>query len=68
MHTHHIDENKKNNKPENLVTVCRSCHRKLHSRVIEYDFKQIVFEIIDKTPPKSRHTPKNFFKNTKKSI
>jgi hypothetical protein len=26
--THHIDYNKKNNKPENLITLCRNCHAK----------------------------------------
>ena len=25
---HHIDYNKKNNEPENLITLCRSCHAK----------------------------------------
>jgi len=25
---HHIDYNKKNNNPENLITVCHSCHMK----------------------------------------
>jgi predicted HNH restriction endonuclease len=29
---HHIDGNKKNQALENLVTVCTSCHRKLHHR------------------------------------
>lgn len=27
---HHIDENKKNNKLNNLITLCFSCHGKLH--------------------------------------
>ena len=27
---HHIDENKINNNPSNLMTVCNSCHCKLH--------------------------------------
>jgi len=26
LHVHHIDYNKKNNKPENLITLCKSCH------------------------------------------
>lgn len=30
LDVHHIDENKSNNNPENLIPVCRSCHRKVH--------------------------------------
>jgi hypothetical protein len=26
LHCHHIDYNKKNSKPENLITLCNSCH------------------------------------------
>jgi len=26
LHCHHIDYNKKNNRPENLISLCRSCH------------------------------------------
>lgn len=29
---HHIDGNSKNNDPENLVKLCRSCHIKKHPR------------------------------------
>jgi hypothetical protein len=27
---HHIDKNKQNNNPDNLITLCRSCHSKIH--------------------------------------
>lgn len=27
---HHIDENVRNNEPENLITLCRPCHDKHH--------------------------------------
>ncbi|WP_138501767.1 HNH endonuclease signature motif containing protein [Spirosoma lacussanchae] len=30
LEVHHIDRNIKNNDPENLQTLCRSCHMKLH--------------------------------------
>ena len=29
---HHIDYNKKNNNPDNLITLCRSCHITNHNR------------------------------------
>ena len=29
---HHIDGNKKNDDPNNLVTICNSCHTKLHRK------------------------------------
>lgn len=28
---HHIDQNPKNNRPENLMSLCRSCHDEIHS-------------------------------------
>lgn len=31
---HHIDENRKNNDYQNLVTLCWPCHRKVHNRKI----------------------------------
>lgn len=30
LHVHHIDKNKKNNNPTNLVSLCINCHMKLH--------------------------------------
>ena len=30
LHVHHVDENPKNNYPENLVSLCDSCHRIAH--------------------------------------
>jgi 5-methylcytosine-specific restriction endonuclease McrA len=31
MYVHHKDENPQNNEPSNLMTLCGSCHRRLHS-------------------------------------
>ena len=33
LHTHHIDQNVANNAPENLRTLCSSCHIKHHWRM-----------------------------------
>lgn len=30
LDVHHRDEDKSNNEPENLMTLCASCHRELH--------------------------------------
>ena len=33
LQVHHSDKNIRNNSPENLVTLCQSCHMKLHWRL-----------------------------------
>ena len=30
---HHLDQNRRNNKPENLIMLCKSCHAKVHRNV-----------------------------------
>lgn len=32
LHIHHIDYDKKNNNPNNLVTLCNSCHSKTNGK------------------------------------
>lgn len=32
LEVHHIDEDRTNNFPENLLTVCESCHRRVHNK------------------------------------
>ena len=32
LHIHHIDKNRKNNEHSNLITLCPSCHSKLHHK------------------------------------
>lgn len=32
LHVHHVDRNPENNDPANLMTLCASCHLKLHWR------------------------------------
>jgi hypothetical protein len=30
LHVHHLDENPRNNRPSNLMTLCARCHRRWH--------------------------------------
>jgi len=43
---HHIDYNKKNNNPENLVTLCRSCHSKTNGKNKRKYFTEFYQEVI----------------------
>ena len=38
LQVHHKDENRNNNQPENLVTLCNSCHLRVHSKNLEIIF------------------------------
>jgi len=31
VRAHHIDENRRNNNPDNLIMLCQSCHRSVHA-------------------------------------
>lgn len=42
---HHLDGNKKNQSLENLVTVCTSCHRRLHTRKRILSIEEVKQEI-----------------------
>ncbi len=35
LEVHHIDENRENNKLENLIVLCPNCHRKVHHKIIK---------------------------------
>jgi|TARA_Y100000034_G_scaffold131222_1_gene191502 predicted nucleic acid-binding Zn ribbon protein len=39
LHVHHVDMNKENNLVENLVTVCGSCHSRIHCGTLENEFE-----------------------------
>jgi len=41
LFVHHIDYNKKNNSIDNLVTVCASCHSRIHGRTLDNEFKAL---------------------------
>jgi len=37
INVHHKDENRRNNLPENLITLCVSCHRRRHLDKLQQD-------------------------------
>lgn len=36
LDVHRVDENRSNNFPSNLITLCKTCHRRLHSKNLLY--------------------------------
>ena len=48
-HIHHIDWDKTNNIPENMIVLCNSCHRVLHLW-IPVELRRIIFERWMQTP------------------
>jgi hypothetical protein len=44
---HHIDKDTKNNSKENLMLLCRGCHKKLHGRVYNPLLKRLFSTLID---------------------
>lgn len=38
---HHIDENKENNTMKNFITLCKSCHNRIHYSLEKYQFKKL---------------------------
>ena len=46
LHVHHIDYNKKNSNPENLITLCNSCHTKTnHNRDYWTNYYQEILNV-----------------------
>ena len=52
LHPHHIDYNKKNNDPSNLISLCRSCHAKTNfNRNWWTKYFQVIIKEADFNPP-----------------
>ena len=52
LHPHHIDYNKKNNDPSNLISLCRSCHAKTNfNRNWWTKYFQVIIKGADFNPP-----------------
>ncbi len=47
---HHINENTKDNVEENLIVLCESCHRKIHSSLLATVYKTFTIEVAHNLP------------------
>ena len=47
LEVHHIDKNRKNDDPCNLITVCESCHQRIHSNSLLTAYADIIVDIAD---------------------
>lgn len=45
---HHIDENKLNCQPSNLITLCKICHQKIHMSDLKEDYTILLKDIVTK--------------------
>ena len=45
LEVHHIDENRSNNYPENLLTACESCHLRIHSKNLKVAYGDKIVNI-----------------------
>lgn len=45
LEVHHIDKDRRHNDPENLITVCESCHQRIHSYNLETVYADQIISI-----------------------
>ena len=48
LDVHHIDHDKSNNEPENLMTLCKNCHSQYHALEHEYGDPDMALSILRK--------------------
>jgi len=55
LSVHHIDYNKKNNKSNNLISLCFNCHNKVH---YDRDFWKLIFKEVKQNGRSSQFAPR----------
>jgi thymidylate synthase ThyX/DNA-directed RNA polymerase subunit M/transcription elongation factor TFIIS len=67
LEVHHIDNNRSNNYPENLITTCKSCHQRIHYKNLEIIYLDEIVSInkigIEKVYDIEMHDYHNFVAN-----
>lgn len=48
LEVHHIDEDRTNNEPDNLMTLCSNCHREMHGLLHEYGDSDVAMSVLAK--------------------
>lgn len=59
LHIHHIDLNRLNNKPKNLITLCAKCHRYIHTIIKTNKKDDFQCEICKEIYSKNEKSQKN---------
>jgi 5-methylcytosine-specific restriction endonuclease McrA len=48
LDVHHLDHDKENNEPENLMTLCKNCHASYHGLEHEYGDSEVAWSVLKK--------------------
>ncbi len=46
LHSHHIDHDKDNSDPMNIVTLCRSCHGRVHRKALRDAWRRVLQNLV----------------------
>jgi len=47
LQVHHIDCNRDNNAPSNLITLCQTCHAQIHKQCLETAYSDVIVSVED---------------------
>ena len=46
LHSHHIDQDKDNSDPQNIITLCRKCHGKVHRKSDHQSWQRVLRDLM----------------------